>query len=203
MARVRKMLIYLGGTVVLLFLLAVGAWVYVTSNVPEPAFDILAAEGPIEHRAYGPLIAAEVTRTGARRDAVRAGFSPLARYIFAREREGEKIAMTAPVTQRAEQGQDWTVQFIMPEDYALEDLPEPSQGDVRLTPIPASERAAIRFSGVATDDLIAEMEAKLRAWIKARGLTALGAPVYAYYNDPITPGFLRRNEVIIDLAAGT
>lgn len=200
MARVRKMLIYLGGALVVLFLLAAGAWIYATSNVAEPKFDVLAADGPIEHRAYGPMIAAEVTRTGARRDAVRAGFSPLARYIFAREREGDQIAMTAPVTQRSEEGQDWTVQFIMPEEYALEDLPAPTQGDVRLTPIPATERAAIRFSGVATDDLIAEKEAKLRAWMDARSLTPQGAPVYAYYNDPLTPGFLRRNEVIFDLA---
>lgn len=32
------------------------------------------------------------------------------------------------------------------------------------------------------------------------GVTAM--PVYAYYNDPFTPGFLRRNEVLIDLAEG-
>ncbi|HSO84035.1 MAG TPA: heme-binding protein, partial [Thiocapsa sp.] len=33
----------------------------------------------------------------------------------------------------------------------------------------------------------------------ARGLTAAGPAVYAYYNDPFTPGFLRRNEVLIDV----
>ncbi|MEM7058248.1 MAG: heme-binding protein [Pseudomonadota bacterium] len=201
MARVRKVLIYLGGAVLVLCLLVVGAWVYVTSNVPEPEFRVLASDGPIEHRAYDAMVVAEVTRSGSRYDAVRAGFGPLARYIFARERDGEKIAMTAPVTQRAAGDRDWVVQFIMPADYALGDLPTPTQGDVRLSPVTAAERAAIRFSGVATDELIADQEAKLRAWIDAQGLTANGAPVYAYYNDPITPGFLRRNEVIIDLAS--
>lgn len=199
MARARKILLYVIGTVTVLALLLVGTWVYMTSNVPEPEFVVLAEDGSIQHRAYGDMVVAEVTRSGSRYDAVRAGFGPLARYIFARDREGEKIAMTAPVTQRATAGQDWAVQFIMPEGATLQDLPEPTQGDVRLSSVPAAERAAIRFSGVATDALIAEQEAKLRAWMDAQGLTAHGTPVYAYYNDPITPGFLRRNEVIIDL----
>ena len=39
------------------------------------------------------------------------------------------------------------------------------------------------------------------AWIDARGLRRLSPPVYAYYNDPFTPGPLRRNEVLYDVAA--
>jgi hypothetical protein len=35
-----------------------------------------------------------------------------------------------------------------------------------------------------------------------RGLAPAAAPVFAYYNDPFTPGPLRRNEVLIDLATG-
>jgi hypothetical protein len=32
-----------------------------------------------------------------------------------------------------------------------------------------------------------------------RNITILGAPTYAYYNDPFTPGPLRRNEVMFDV----
>jgi hypothetical protein len=39
--------------------------------------------------------------------------------------------------------------------------------------------------------------------MSARGLTPEGPAVYAYYNDPFTPGFLRRNEVMIDIATET
>ncbi|MEL7049086.1 MAG: heme-binding protein, partial [Pseudomonadota bacterium] len=60
-------------------------------------------------------------------------------------------------------------------------------------------RVAIRFSGMATDTSIAEQEAKLRAWMTSNNLTPAGAPTYAYYNDPWTPGPLRRNEVLFDL----
>ncbi|MEL6479179.1 MAG: heme-binding protein [Pseudomonadota bacterium] len=180
------------------------AWVYMSSSIETPDYQVESSDGAIETRRYPAFVVAEVIRRGDRYTAVRNGFGPLAGYIFAKERAGEKIAMTAPVTQRRreEGAADWTVQFIMPAQYSLADLPAPVQGDVTLTEEPPARRAAIRFSGVATDELIAEQEGLLRAWLAEKGLTPLGAPIYAYYNDPFTPGFLRRNEVLIDLADG-
>jgi hypothetical protein len=87
----------------------------------------------------------------------------------------------------------------MPRRYTLDTLPVPASDDVRLREVPAQRRAAIRFGGVATDGLLAEKEAALRGWLRGRGLDATGAPLYAYYNDPSTPGVFRRNEVLIDL----
>lgn len=87
----------------------------------------------------------------------------------------------------------------MPSQYALADLPKPADAQVRLATEPAKRRAAVRFSGVADDELIASQEAALVAWMENRGLTPSGPPTYAYYNDPFTPGFLRRNEVMFDL----
>ena len=71
--------------------------------------------------------------------------------------------------------------------------------DVRLLELPAARRAAIRFSGVATDALIAEKEAELRAWLAKAGIAIRGEATYAYYNDPWTPGPLRRNEVLFEV----
>jgi hypothetical protein len=111
----------------------------------------------------------------------------------------EPIAMTVPVTQSREGSGDWVVRFTMPARYSLEQLPAPAGADVRLSEIPPRRVAAIRFSGSATDELIAGKESELRAWLAAKGLTPAAMPIYAFYNDPFTPGFLRRNEVIIDL----
>ena len=47
-----------------------------------------------------------------------------------------------------------------------------------------------------------EQEERLRNWMLGRHLEPAGAAVYAYYNDPFTPGFLRRNEIIIPITAG-
>lgn len=199
MRKVRRMILWAFAGVATLFLLATGAWIYVTSNVPEPPYALVQSDGAIEVRDYAAQSVAEVTTTGPRDDAVRAGFPPLARYIFARERPGEKIAMTAPVTQAASAADGWTIAFIMPEGTNAAALPAPGNDRIALRDVPARRAAAIRFSGVADDTLLADKEASLRTWLTAQNLTPVGAPVFAYYNDPLTPGFLRRNEVILNL----
>ena len=189
------------GILVGLAAIAVGIWSYVMSTVEQPTYASVTQEGAIEIRDYPALVVAEVTRRGDRQTAVRAGFSPLAGYIFARSREGETVSMTAPVTQTpAAADQSWLIRFVMPSKYTLETLPKAAGEDVRLLELPPARRAAIRFSGVATDGLIGENEAVLRAWLGQRNLAILGAATYAYYNDPWTPGPLRRNEVLFDIA---
>lgn len=173
-------------------------WFIQTRNVEIARYDVVEADGAIEIRDYPALIVAEVERTGSRDQAVRAGFGPLARYIFAREREGDKIAMTAPVTQKAD-GERWTIQFIMPSGYDMARLPRPAGPDVRLRETPPARRAAIRFSGWWSDELFAAKDKALKQWLDGRGLATKGTPTFAYYNDPFTPGFLRRNEILYDL----
>jgi DNA gyrase inhibitor GyrI len=219
MRSLRKAMLIGLGVIGAVAALGVGAWIYATSNVEQPKYTLVTQDGAIEIRDYPALVVAEVTRRGDRNSAVRAGFSPLAGYIFARNRSGDKISMTAPVTQEkqtiamtapvtqtpanASSGQSmsdtWIIRFIMPSKYTLETLPKAAGDDVRLLDVPAGRRAAIRFSGVATNELIAANEAALREWLNARGMTILGAPTYAYYNDPFTPGPLRRNEVMFDI----
>ncbi|NJK88433.1 MAG: heme-binding protein [Myxococcales bacterium] len=178
-------------------------WWWRNHDVEQPSYRVEEAEGPIEIRTYGKLVVAEVERTGARWTAVNEGFMPLARYIFGSDRPGEKIAMTAPVTQQpvetsaGSRPTSWQVRFIMPSKHDLETLPRPANGDVRLRELSGGRMAAIRFSGIATDERVADHEKKLFAWLEERGLQASALPTYAYYNDPFTPGFLRRNEILV------
>jgi SOUL heme-binding protein len=58
--------------------LAVGAWIYVVSNVEQPKYALVMQDGAIDVRDYPALVVAEVTRRGDRNGAVRAGFGPLA-----------------------------------------------------------------------------------------------------------------------------
>lgn len=194
------------GIGVALAVVVVALWWWNAQNVETPSYRVLEQAGDVEVRAYPELVAAEVEREGARWDAVRRGFGPLAGYIFAKERGGEKIAMTAPVTQQrtstaaeSESG-PWRVRFIMPSKYRIDDLPAPSQRDVRLVRVPTATVAAIRFSGVATDALIEAQQDELLAWLADHGWRTAGVPTYAYYNDPFTPGFLRRNEVLVEVS---
>ncbi len=208
------MMLIVAGIAGAILLLAGTAWFVVANNVETPGYNTLVSDGDFELRDYPALVVAEVTRRGPRKAAVNSGFGALAAYIFARDRAGEKIsmtapvtqqpvgkiAMTAPVTQTRQTADSWIVQFVMPAKYRLGDLPAPGGPDVRLREIPAQRRAAVRFSGVADDALIARNEARLREWMSARGLKPVSEPVYAYYNAPFTPGFLRRNEVMFEIA---
>ncbi|MEM6887913.1 MAG: heme-binding protein [Pseudomonadota bacterium] len=180
-------------------LLAAGAvFARASQHVATPSYMVEHRDGNIEVRAYPELVLAQVTRSGARRSAVQSAFPALARYIFAKNRPGDKIAMTAPVVQVPVEN-NWVVSFIMPNGSKLEDLPAP-QGDVRLLTQPARRMAAIRFSGRWTDKKFADITQQLQVWMDAAGLRDSGPPEYAYYNDPMTPASLRRNEILIELA---
>ena len=193
---------------VLLAMAVAVASIVVTS--PAPALETLGyrtvrADGDFEIRDYPATVAAEVTRPGDRSASVRSAFGTLADYIFAKNRGGEKIPMTAPVTQMATPGvptdatHSWSVRFLMPRGSTLASLPRPS-GPVRLVEIPPETVAAVRFSGRWTDSNFASAEARLRAWIAGQGLRSAGPATYAYYDPPFKPWFLRHNEVLLPIA---
>lgn len=168
----------------------------------QPQFDRLIKEGAFELRAYPALLVAETVQAGAREAATDRGFRRLARYIHAEERGGEEIAMTAPVL--VESSTDgiagWKTRFIMPAKWTAETLPAPGR-EIFINDIPPRTIAAIRFSGRADDILLADQETALRRWCADRNLNLMGDAEYAFYNSPLIPGPLRRNEVLIEVAA--
>jgi len=181
----------------------------------QPKYELIDARDMIELRAYAPVIVAEVTAEGERSQAIGAGFRKIADFIFGNNQSQKKIAMTAPVIQHPsekiamttpviQQGKDgkWVVQFIMPSEYTLETLPKPVDKEVRIKALPARTMAAIRFSG-RTDDTaqITDRTAELQAYIVLNKLKTKGAPQLAFYDPPWTLPFLRRNEVLIEIAA--
>lgn len=166
-----------------------------SAHIEIPAYVVEISDGDFEVRTYPEQNLAQVMRTGSRRTAVQSAFSPLARYIFARNRPGERIAMTAPVLQEP-QADGWVVSFIMPAGIMLDDLPTPT-GEVRLTTEPARRMAALRFSGAWTDARFDAATERLLDWVSAQGLEPAGPPAFGYYDDPFKPAFMRRNEVLM------
>jgi hypothetical protein len=113
--------------------------------------------------------------------------------------QSEKIAMTTPVTVSGESS--FTVAFIMPSEYTLETLPQPKDNRVHFTPIPARSMAAIRFSGYFQQETILKNKQRLRQWLGEQGLETEGDFIVAGYNPPWVPGFLARNEILIQIKA--
>jgi len=185
-----------------------------TEGVEEPAYSLRAADGDFEVRAYAATIVAETTVRGDAWSTRFEGFGPLADYIFAKGREGEKIAMTAPVTQvprekiamtapvtqQQEASGEWTIGFTMPAGYTLATLPSPVSPDVKLVEHPARTMAVYTFSGIATDNDLQQAIDTLRTKIDQAGLVAKGGPVFAFYDPPWTLSFLRRNEVMMEVS---
>jgi DNA gyrase inhibitor GyrI len=178
----------------------------------EPGFRPLATDGDHQIREYPALTVAETVVNGSRREALDEGFGTLADYIFAKSRDGEKIPMTVPVMQDGgdPMGSDpplfdddlegaWRTRFVMPAGRSADDLPEPPEG-VQLVELPPRKVAVVSFSGRATDELLAEQEDRLRGWLAKRGERSNGEPEFAFYNSPMIPGPLRRNEVWLALS---
>lgn len=179
--------------------------------VEEPAFTTVIRDGAFEVRDYPAQVVAEVTVPGDQKEAASRGFRLLAGYIFGGNRRrqsiamtapvaeipaGEKIAMTAPVTQTGGPGL-WVIRFTMPRAYTLESLPVPDDARVHLRRLPPSRMAVLKFSGVAGKRDLDEKSSALARMAKLHGLSLAGPPSLAQYDPPWTPWFMRRNEVMV------
>ena len=175
----------------------------------EPDFQIVRTLEDIEVREYAAYTVAEVVVAGPMGAAGGQAFPILADYIFGKNK-GErtfamtapvtqaampiKLEMTAPVTQAAVPG-GFLVQFVLPKGVTLASAPEPLDARVQLREVAPRRLAVIRFSGFWSESNYNEHLAKLQAALRATNLAWSGEPVYARYNPPFTPWFMRRNEI--------
>ena len=185
--------------------------------IEEAAYKVLKTSGTFELREYAPHILAETIVEGDLEGAGSKAFKRLFSYISGDNRSRTKVAMTAPVTQEIsgekismtapvgqQQVQDkWAVSFTMPASYTLETIPAPDDTKITLRQVPPRRMAAVRYSGFWSEKNYLQKKLELEAWIREQGLTIAGAPVWARYNPPFTPWFLRRNEILIPVTAGS
>lgn len=190
-----------------------GAFLYYfkENQTEEPDYRTLATDGDFQIREYPALTVAETTVHGQRAKALGAGFRVIADYIFAKSRDGEKLPMTVPVMQDSgdpmasdpplfddalEGG--WRTRFVMTAGREVGDLPPPPEG-VDLVELAPRRVGVVSFAGRPGDRGLAEQEDRLRGWLARRGETSEAEPEYAFYNSPVIPGPLRRNEVWLPL----
>jgi len=181
--------------------------------IEEATYTVVEKDNKFEIRDYTPYILAETIVEGDLKDAGNKAFRILFSYISGANRSRKKVAMTAPVSQRpqgekiemtAPVGQrpvqeNWAVSFMMPSSNTLKTLPEPENPNITLRQVPARRMAAVRYSGFWSEKNYLRYKSELESWIQERGLTVVGDPIWARYNSPITPWFLRRNEILIPI----
>lgn len=181
----------------------------------EPEYKVTGQFGDIEIREYAAYTVAEVLVAGSAEEAGNAAFPILANYIFGNNVGESKFAMTAPVTQTAAPVKlpmtapvtqqaaagGFLVQFVLPRGVTLAAAPKPLDARVVLREVPPRRVAAIRYSGFWSEANYREHHAKLLDGLQRAGLVASGDAVYARYNAPFTPWFMRRNEIWLPLGA--
>jgi effector-binding domain-containing protein len=165
------------------------------------AYEITGHIGKIELRKYPRMVLATVESPGNDR-----GFNLLFSYITGNNRMKRQIPMTAPVVTSAQipmtspvVSDAQSMSFVMPGGKEPDDLPEPLDHRVKITSLPQREIAVIRFSGYASREEVQDITSRLQDSLKKSGITTHGQPVLMRYNAPWTPGFLRRNEVGIEI----
>jgi hypothetical protein len=185
-----------------------------TVPTEKPRHEVARRFPDFELRDYPGYVVAETEVVGPRERAGNEGFRLLAAYIFGKNRgsrklamtapvaqaEGTRLAMTAPVAQAEGAGAgSWTLQFMMPSALGLADLPEPLDPRVRLRELPARRVAARTYSGGWSEARYQGELALLQAALAREGLLPAGPPVWARYDPPFMPWFLRTNEIWIEL----
>jgi effector-binding domain-containing protein len=180
-------------------------------GVEEARFTVLEKDKEFELRQYETQIVAETLVEGNFEEVGNQGFRRLFAYISGNNQKTQSIPMTAPVTQEAggvkitmtapvgqeRVGEKWRITFLMPSQFTMETLPIPLDPNIRLKIIPGRLMATIRYSGTWSKKNFQANETQLLTWIAQHGLKPGGEPVWARYNPPFTPWFMRRNEILI------
>ena len=179
--------------------------------VEEAKYTVSIKNEGLEIRQYEAAIIAEVIVNDSFEKASNVAFRRLFKYIsgsnssrseiamtapLIQEPKAEKIAMTAPVGQRAAE-QGFAVSFMMPASYTMETIPLPVDASVVIREIPAHRAAAIRYSGTWSEKKYEKHLVLLQNWIEQNNLESTGQPLWARYNAPFIPWFMRRNEILI------
>lgn len=189
-------------------------WGVFSSRVEQAEYSVLEKADGYEIRNYPEHIIARVTVTGSYEETLNEGFRIIAAYIFGDNTTDQKIAMTAPVTEQkvsekiamtapvtSEQTDEETriIAFVMPRKYSIDTLPKPVDSRIQIVQVPQKKMAALSFGWFRGAKRIEKKETKLLELLERDNVTVIGNPIYAGYNDPWTPPWLAKNDILVEI----
>lgn len=161
-------------------------------------YEVIREIGKIEIRRYPKIVIAKVEDPAN-------GFNLLYRFITGENRQNAKVKMTTPVVSQEIQmtspvlSEIGTMAFVMPAEYTLETTPNPIDERVKIAEIPARLVAALCFSGGWSEAHFEKETLELLKTLAETKIKTKGNVFTMLYNPPFIPGFLRRNEVAIEV----
>ena len=196
--------------------------------IEEPKYEVIVSDAQFEVRHYAPVLIAETIVEGDMDAASSKGFRLIADFIFGNnlssdtdkkskiamtapvtvEPQSSKIAMTAPVTvepQAAESNmktaKTWRINFVMPSQYTLANIPKPKNNAVTLREVPSKYFVVHKYSGFNTVSRVQTKTDETVEWAIKRSYKMIGTPQLSRYDPPWTLPMFRRNEIMIEIAA--
>ena len=169
---------------------------FITSNgmaYEEANYEVVKKNKVYEIRKYSDRLAIEtdISNQGS-------SFRKLFNYISGNNEDNEEIKMTTPVTQVEKKG-NMTMQFYLPSRFNKENIPSPSNPDVKILNIKGGYYAAIIYSGRTSDKNFIKHKSILENELKKDDMSILSPPIKATYNGPFTLPMNRRNEVMFEI----
>lgn len=165
------------------------------AGTETPEYTVIKTVDGMEIRQYKGL---KLVTTSMNGPEMNGSFMRLFRYIDGGNVSQEKIAMTSPVLIEKKPGAE-TMSFIVPQSVATREsgVPKPSAAEVSLTAAGDLKVAALRFEGERNPENEAKALDQLKSLAGKNGVEIHGDALFAYYDPPWTPVFMRRNEVML------
>ena len=178
------------------FLSIVFLGLIITSNsmsYEEANYKVVKKNNIYEIRKYSDRLVIEtsISNEGS-------SFRKLFNYISGNNDKNEEIKMTTPVTQMEKKG-NMTMQFYLPSRFNKENIPSPSNPDVKILNIKGGYYAVIRYSGRASDKNFIKHKSILENQLKKDDMSILSPPIKATYDGPFTLPMNRRNEAMFEI----
>ena len=172
----------------------------VAMAIETPKHTLVKKENGFEIRQYDSMIIATTKVRSDYSNAASTGFRRIASYIFGGNSANMSIKMTAPVLTNSLAPEDnYEIQFVMPSEHSMEDLPQPNSQNITLEKVNLGKTAVLRFGGWATEERASKYKNKLRDLLVANGYTANGIFMVAQYNSPWAIPPFRKNEIIVQV----
>ena len=203
-------------------------WITPAMAIEEPKYEVIVSDAQFEVRHYAPVLIAETFVEGDMDAASSKGFRLIADFIFGNnlssdtdkkskiamtapvtvEPQSSKIAMTAPVTvepQAAESNmktaKTWRINFVMPSQYTLANIPKPKNNAVTLREVPSKYFIVHKYSGFNTVSRVQTKTDETVEWAIKRSYKMIGTPQLSRYDPTWTLPMFRRNEIMLEIAA--
>jgi hypothetical protein len=133
-------------------------------------------------------------------EAVKSEKIPMASPVIQESsKDSKKIGMTAPISDEKYGEKMHRISFTMPSKYTLETLPEPDDPKIKFKEVKNQKTAILRFSGRVKQKLAYKKMEEMRKLLAEKNLNPKSNFIVAQYNNPAVPGFLRRNEILVEI----